>query len=62
MCSRIIYENKVNLPYVIEENGTEKTYRLITDLMDISNFLALLLASEYPAILILKKIRENSVI
>ncbi|MHC5755222.1 MAG: IS4 family transposase [Nostoc sp.] len=35
------------IEYVIEENGTEKTYRLITDLMDISNFPALLLASEY---------------
>lgn len=35
------------IEYVIEENGTEKTYRLITDLMDISNFPALVLAKEY---------------
>lgn len=33
--------------YVIEEEGTEKVYRLITDLMDISVFPALLLAQEY---------------
>jgi hypothetical protein len=35
------------LEYVIEENGTEKVYRLITDLMDIATFPALLLAQEY---------------
>lgn len=35
------------IEYVIEENGTEKVYRLITDLMDISTFPALLLAREY---------------
>ncbi len=31
----------------IEEKGEEKTYRLITDLMDITAFPALLLAQEY---------------
>lgn len=35
------------IEYVIEENGTEKVYRLITNLMDISTFPALLLAQEY---------------
>jgi hypothetical protein len=35
------------IEYIIEENGTEKTYRLITDLMDISKFPALVLAEEY---------------
>lgn len=35
------------IEYVIEENGTEKVYRLITDLMDIKTFSALLLAQEY---------------
>lgn len=35
------------IEYVVEENGTEKVYRLITDLMDISTFPALLLAREY---------------
>jgi CHAT domain-containing protein len=32
---------------VIEENGTEQVYRLITDLVDITLFPALLLAQEY---------------
>lgn len=35
------------IEYVVEENGTEKVYRLITDLMDISTFPALLLAQQY---------------
>ncbi|GAA6618462.1 IS4 family transposase [Scytonema sp. NUACC26] len=35
------------IEYVIEEDGTEKVYRLITDLMDISTYPALLLAQEY---------------
>lgn len=35
------------IEYVIEDNGREKVYRLITDLMDISTFPALLLAQEY---------------
>jgi len=35
------------IEYVVEENGTEKVYRLVTDLMDISTFGALLLAQEY---------------
>lgn len=35
------------IEYVIEENGTPKTYRLITDLMDITKFPALILAKEY---------------
>lgn len=35
------------IEYIIEENGTPKTYRLITNLMDIAKFPALLLASEY---------------
>lgn len=35
------------IEYVIEEEGSEKVYRLITDLMDISIFGALLLAQEY---------------
>ena len=35
------------IEYVIEENGTEQIYRLITDLVDIALFPALLLAREY---------------
>jgi hypothetical protein len=35
------------IEYVIEENGTEQVYRLITDLGDIALFPALLLAKEY---------------
>lgn len=35
------------IEYTIEENGQEQTYRLITDLMDIAAFPALLLAQEY---------------
>lgn len=35
------------IEYIVEDNGTEKVYRLITDLMDISTFPALLLAQEY---------------
>lgn len=35
------------IEYTIEEQGVEKTYRLITDLMDITIFPALLLAQEY---------------
>lgn len=35
------------IEYVIEDNGTQIVYRLITDLMDISTFSALLLAQEY---------------
>lgn len=35
------------IEYIIEENGTEKIYRLITDLIDISVFPGLLLAKEY---------------
>jgi hypothetical protein len=35
------------LEYTIEVNGAEQTYRLITDLMDITAFPALLLAQEY---------------
>jgi len=35
------------IEYMIEENGREIVYRLITDLMDISIFPALLLAQEY---------------
>ena len=35
------------IEYMIEEDGTEKVYRLITDLMDISVFPALLLAQSY---------------
>lgn len=35
------------IEYTIEEKGEEKTYRLITDLMDITAFPALLLAQEY---------------
>jgi hypothetical protein len=35
------------IDYVIEENGTEVVYRLITDLVDIALFPALLLAREY---------------
>jgi hypothetical protein len=35
------------IEYTIEEKGEEKTYRLITDLMDIAAFPALLLAQEY---------------
>lgn len=35
------------IEYIVEENGSEKVYRLITDLMDISTFPALLLAQEY---------------
>ena len=35
------------IEYVIEENGTELVYRLITDLTDIALFPALLLAREY---------------
>ncbi|WP_353931353.1 IS4 family transposase (plasmid) [Okeanomitos corallinicola TIOX110] len=35
------------IEYVIEDNGSEKVYRLITDLMDISAYPALVLAQEY---------------
>jgi hypothetical protein len=35
------------IEYVIAENGTEQVYRLITDLVDITLFPALLLAQEY---------------
>jgi hypothetical protein len=35
------------IEYTIEEKGVEQTYRLITDLMDITAFAALLLAQEY---------------
>jgi Transposase DDE domain len=35
------------IEYVIEQDGTTKVYRLITDLMDITTFPALLLAQEY---------------
>jgi hypothetical protein len=35
------------IEYTIEEKGVEKTYRLITDLMDTTTFPALLLAQEY---------------
>lgn len=35
------------IEYVIQENDKEQTYRLITDLMDISLFPALVLAQEY---------------
>jgi hypothetical protein len=35
------------IEYVIEENGTEQVYRLITDLIDVALFPALLLAQEY---------------
>jgi len=35
------------IEYIIEEDGTCKVYRLITDLMDIATFPALLLAAEY---------------
>lgn len=35
------------IEYIIEENGTEKIYRLITDLIDTTTFPALLLAQEY---------------
>lgn len=35
------------IEYVIEEDGTLKTYRLITNLMDVDKFPALILASEY---------------
>ena len=35
------------IEYKIEENGTEQVYRLITDLVDIALFPALLLAREY---------------
>jgi len=35
------------IEYKIEENGVEKVYRLITDLLDIEQFPALLLAKEY---------------
>jgi hypothetical protein len=38
------------IEYTIEEKGVEKTYRLITDLMDITTFPALLLAQEYNQI------------
>ena len=37
------------IEYTIEENGQEQTYRLITDLIDIAAFPALLLAQEYHA-------------
>ncbi|WP_246605520.1 hypothetical protein [Sphaerospermopsis torques-reginae] len=36
------------IEYVIEDNGSEKVYRLITDLMDISAFPALVLAVVVP--------------
>lgn len=35
------------IEYIVEENGTEKVYRLIRDLMDINTYPALLLAQEY---------------
>jgi Insertion element 4 transposase N-terminal/Transposase DDE domain len=35
------------IEYTIEEKGVEKTYRLVTNLMDITTFPALLLAQEY---------------
>jgi len=35
------------IEYTIEEKGLEQVYRLITDLMDITTFPALLLAQEY---------------
>jgi len=35
------------IEYILEEDGVEKVYRLITDLMDIKTFPALLLAQEY---------------
>ncbi len=35
------------IEYIVEENGVEKVYRLITDLMDVVTFPALLLAREY---------------
>lgn len=35
------------IEYIIEQDGTCKVYRLITDLMDIATFPALLLAAEY---------------
>jgi hypothetical protein len=35
------------IEYTIEENGTPKTYRLITNLMDTAKFPALMLAQEY---------------
>ena len=35
------------IEYVVEENGVEQVYRLITDLVDVALFPALLLASEY---------------
>lgn len=35
------------IEYTIEEKGEEQTYRLITDLQDITKFPALLLAQEY---------------
>lgn len=35
------------IEYVIEENGRDVVYRLITDLMDVEKFPALLLAQEY---------------
>ncbi|KYC43457.1 transposase, partial [Scytonema hofmannii PCC 7110] len=35
------------IEYIIEVEGVEKVYRLVTDLMDISTFPALLLAQEY---------------
>jgi hypothetical protein len=35
------------IEYIVEENGVEKIYRLITDLMDFNTFPALLLAREY---------------
>lgn len=35
------------IEYIIEEKGEEQSYRLITDLLDIAEFPALLLAQEY---------------
>jgi hypothetical protein len=35
------------IEYIIEEKGEEQSYRLITDLLDITEFPALLLAQEY---------------
>ena len=35
------------IEYTIEEKGEEQTYRLITDLVDITGFPALLMAQEY---------------
>jgi len=35
------------IEYIVEEDGVEKVYRLITDLTDIATFPALLLAQEY---------------